>query len=110
MIKLKARRYPGGWMVCDEALEEFLDELTTAALKKSEESGPDEAPATVPLTKRRQRELAQVDREMGDAGFGTPPPAKRPGRRPVAPPAAEPTQDPPGRRGRRRKAGEEREP
>jgi hypothetical protein len=91
MIKLKGRRFPGGWMVSDEALEEFLDELTRLALTKPEESGSDEAPATVPISKRRQRQLDEADRQMVAAGFRE----------------AEPATAPPRRRGRRRKSGKE---
>ncbi len=32
IVRLEARRYPGGWKLTDRAVEEFLERLTTTAL------------------------------------------------------------------------------
>jgi hypothetical protein len=72
LVKLAARRYPGGWKVSDEDIDIFIDELTRAALG---ETGPAGAP-NVQTSARRQQELAAVDRELDQAGFG--PDSKQP--------------------------------
>jgi hypothetical protein len=73
LTKLRACRSPGGWKVTEEALDEFLDELTRAALG---ETTPTNAPA-VRTSARRQRELKRVDRQLDKAGIraGTKPAA-----------------------------------
>jgi hypothetical protein len=76
VVRLQARRFPGGWKVTAEALEEFLDKLTSAAL---DESDPTQAP-TVRPSAQRQRVLEAIDRELDKAGICTNPKPRRPGR------------------------------
>jgi hypothetical protein len=40
VIKLRGRRFPGGWRVKPEDLDGFLDELTAACMKIDDPSGP----------------------------------------------------------------------
>ena len=40
VVRLEARRFPGGWKVADQAIEEFLDKLTAAALSELPEDWP----------------------------------------------------------------------
>jgi hypothetical protein len=63
IVKLDARRFPGGWKVTDEALDLFLEALTHAALGRPE---PAEAPIRTP-SRRRAAELARVDRALDAA-------------------------------------------
>jgi hypothetical protein len=68
--------------VTAEALEEFLDKLTSAALGDSK---PAEAPTR--RSARRQRELAEVDRALDRAGIvpgSTRPAQARPSKRTAA--------------------------
>jgi hypothetical protein len=85
VIKLRARRFPGGWKVADQAIDEFLDELTRAALAQTE---PAAAPAPA-ISPRRQRELDRVDAELDAAGIvsgptRSPRPKRSPKRRTAA--------------------------
>jgi hypothetical protein len=63
MIKLAARRYPGGWQTTHEAIEAFLDRLTQVALEKVDPSG---SPTPTPA---RQHELDQTDRDLASYGY-----------------------------------------
>jgi hypothetical protein len=62
-VKLQARRFPGGWKVTAEAIEEFLSRLTNTALNETE---PADIPTTT-ISARRQRELDRVDRDLDEA-------------------------------------------
>jgi hypothetical protein len=66
LVKLDARRFPGGWKVTDEAIDAFLDALTRAAIGDDLVS----APASRTSARRRERELARVDAELDRAGIG----------------------------------------
>jgi hypothetical protein len=70
IIKLRATRFPGGWKVTEEALDEFLGRLTRAALGESgyPASPSVESPGFVVPIGRRQ-ELDRVDRELDRLGF-----------------------------------------
>jgi hypothetical protein len=63
VIKLEARKFPGGWKVTEEAVEHFLDRLTSAAL------GDDSKPESIRPSMARQKELARVDVELASCGF-----------------------------------------
>jgi hypothetical protein len=65
IIKLEARRFPGGWKVTTEAIDDFLDKLTAAALVRSPPGGPE----GVELSARRQRELARVRDQCAAKGM-----------------------------------------
>jgi hypothetical protein len=65
LTKLKARRFPGGWKVTSEALDEFLDELTRAALGENEPAEP----PTISTPAHRRRELERIDRDLDAAGI-----------------------------------------
>jgi hypothetical protein len=52
IIKLEGCRFPGGWKVTEDALERFLDRLTTAALG---DDAPIEDPAARMSPQRRRR-------------------------------------------------------
>jgi hypothetical protein len=69
VIKLRGRRFPGGWRVLPEDLTAFLDELTSACMNVSDPSGPP-APDPAPTTAARRRELEQADRELDRIGMG----------------------------------------
>jgi hypothetical protein len=57
VTRLEAKRFPGGWKVTSEALEEFIDRLTRAAIGEFE---PVEDPAArMSPQRRRQYERAQ---------------------------------------------------
>jgi hypothetical protein len=62
-VKLQARRFPGGWKVTREALNQFIDELTDSALGGESDS------STIQPSSARNRELARVDAELLSAGF-----------------------------------------
>jgi hypothetical protein len=65
IVKLEARRFPGGWKVTDQAVEEFLDKLTAAALDHPQAGGAE----TVRTSTQRQRENECVDRACAAAGI-----------------------------------------
>ena len=53
-VKLGAKRFPGGWKVTDEALEEFLERLTAQSL------GQNDAASTVHTSASRREDLKQA--------------------------------------------------
>jgi hypothetical protein len=61
-VRLKAARFPSGWRVTEEAVADFIQQLTAAAL------GEDVEPEARP-TKARQAELARVDAEIARLGL-----------------------------------------
>jgi hypothetical protein len=67
VIRLEARRFPGGWKVTSQAVDEFLDDLTRAALGDDPTPNPELSSSRV--SARRQRELARVEAELARAGF-----------------------------------------
>jgi hypothetical protein len=67
VIKLKGKRFPGGWRVRPEDLGTFLDELTAACMRFDDPSGPVPPP---PTTQARSRELDHVDHELAKIGIG----------------------------------------
>jgi hypothetical protein len=69
IVKLAARRHPGGWQTTWQDVNAFLDRITQAALEKADPHGspvpsvpPDPSPA-------RQRELDQTDRDLAAFGY-----------------------------------------
>jgi hypothetical protein len=62
-LKLAAIRAPGGWLVADEAVDDFLERLT------ADRTG-EPAPAPPSATAARQRELARVAHALEVEGFG----------------------------------------
>jgi hypothetical protein len=77
VIRLEARRFPGGWKVTEEAVDAFLDELTRAALgsepipcaSPNPNTSPGSSRSASRLSARRQRELDRVEAELTRAGF-----------------------------------------
>jgi hypothetical protein len=61
-VRLKARKFPGGWKVTSAAIEDFLDDLTRAALAV-------DSAAIAPTPARRQKELAGIAAECKAAGL-----------------------------------------
>ena len=60
-LKLAGRRYPGGWRVSPDALDEFVDRLTADRVG--------EPTADLPRTPaKRASDLARVDRELNALG------------------------------------------
>jgi hypothetical protein len=64
-VRLEAIRSAGRWVTSREAVERYVRRLTGLALGEAE---PTESPVT-PMSSRRQRELAAVDRELDRAGI-----------------------------------------
>ncbi len=65
VVRLEARRFPGGWKVADQAIEEFLDKLTAAALSELPEIGQPPLRSAV----RRSRDITRAERELDAAGI-----------------------------------------
>jgi hypothetical protein len=63
IVRLKARKFPGGWKVSPDALEEFLDELTRAALSV------EGAPTLPDPSKHRQKEIQRAENEAALIGI-----------------------------------------
>jgi hypothetical protein len=80
-VLLEAVRNGGCWLTSRQAIARFVARLTEAALSQDRRR-PEKpkGPATVPLSARRERELAAVDRDLDDV-FDAPP--KRRGRKPA---------------------------
>jgi hypothetical protein len=57
VVRLAARRFPNGWRVSREAIDEFLDRLTSAAL---DDIRPVEAPTAISRRRRREQERAEA--------------------------------------------------
>ena len=67
ILKLRAIRYPGGWSVSPDDLDQFLATLTAVALG---EDAPESDSAPAPIAARRRRELDAVDRQLEADGLG----------------------------------------
>jgi hypothetical protein len=67
VIRLEARRFPGGWKVTSHPVDEFLDELTRAAL--GDGPTPNSELSSSRISARRQRGLARLEAELVRAGF-----------------------------------------
>jgi hypothetical protein len=63
-LKLTARRYPGGWAVTREAIEEFVDTLTRDRCGE-----PVPAKPTAKPNARRQAEIDRAERACNVAGI-----------------------------------------
>jgi hypothetical protein len=59
-LKLAARRYPGGWAVCDEAVDDFIDRLTAARTGETVEGIPAAPAASRKAFEHAERELDKV--------------------------------------------------
>jgi hypothetical protein len=88
-VRLEAVRTGGCWLTSRQAVARFVAKLSEASLSqdRSRQPKPKKAPATVPISPRRQQELAQANAEL-DAVLNPPP--KRRGRRPRAAGGVEP--------------------
>jgi hypothetical protein len=64
VIKLEARKFPGGWKVTEEAVERFLDRLTQAALGE-----PVEVPTSQAPPPGAEMRAAEAMARMGTRGF-----------------------------------------
>jgi hypothetical protein len=62
ILRLRARKRPGGWMVNQSDLDEFLERYATAAAEERD--------LEVSVSARRQRELDRVDRRLKAHGLG----------------------------------------
>jgi hypothetical protein len=65
VVRLEARRFPGGWKVADQAIEEFLDKLTDAALADVANIGQPPLRSAV----HRHRDVIRAERELEEAGI-----------------------------------------
>lgn len=61
-LRLAAKRLPGRWVVSDEAIEEFLDQLTRDHLDQPE-------PVAPRTTTKRRRAAERAERELAKAGI-----------------------------------------
>jgi hypothetical protein len=57
VLRLTAKRFPGGWAVCDADVDTFVDRLTADRTGE-----PVEVPAVMPAARRRA--IEQTDREL----------------------------------------------
>jgi hypothetical protein len=61
-LRLEALKTPGGWLVSDAAVDEFLAKLTAARMGEP-------APASPSATAAEERERARVSAELDHAGI-----------------------------------------
>jgi hypothetical protein len=60
VLKLEGRRYPGAWMVSDEAVDEFVNALTRARTGEPAEVAPVAPAACRKAVERAERELERL--------------------------------------------------
>ena len=65
VVRLEGARLGGRWITSVEAVQRFMERLTSDALGDASKAN------TTPIrtTQQRRRELDRVDRELADAGF-----------------------------------------